>query len=203
MNSLLNMISPLLPFLFSSSFLLFSLWFSSSFHSSPSKTLSDWETEVKKVFLDLDGGQMLPQQGQNYILHLLSFFDAVCVSFSHSHIYHSADIWSFLCLFFVCFLCFRGWFLRSDACDPQRPSSSFSSFSLLQLLFLLKVHDHRHTLVLEPDALTAHTGFPQHFHKLLTEFMQLLIASAYCHSGFMKPQTLQTSHEDPSRSCYA
>ncbi|KAK2916990.1 hypothetical protein Q8A67_001364 [Cirrhinus molitorella] len=93
--------------------------------------------------------------------------------------------------------------IRSDACDPQRPSSSASSFSLLQLLFLLKVRDHRHTLILEPNALAAHTGFPQHFYNLLAAFMQLLIASAYCHSGVMKPQTLQTSHEDPSRPSYA
>ncbi len=90
-----------------------------------------------------------------------------------------------ICSLFVCCLCFRG----SDACDSQRPSSC--------CFFSESMTTDRHTLVLEPNALT---GFPQHFYKLLTVFLRRSPGVCVLHSGLMQPQTLQTSHEGPSRS---
>lgn len=129
-----------------------------------------------KRFLDLEGRQMLPLQGHNYTLYASLMPSAFLFSFSHM----------FSVPLLVCCLCFRGW------------------FQLLQLLFLLQVHDHRQTHP-GPRAKRSHcphwlpTALLQTPHSIYAAFTSVCVL----HSGLMKPQTLQTSHEDPSRSGYA
>ncbi len=71
-----------------------------------------------------------------------------------------------ICSLFVCCLCFRG----SDACDSQRPSSC--------CFFSESMTTDRHTLVLEPNALTVASHSTSTSSSLRFE-----LQSAYCTQG--------------------